>query len=148
MNGAMPILLSKRLSAGLIDLLIYGVLKGVLVTLFSAVGLAFAGSVLAVLYMLLRDSLPFLHYQSIGKKLLRLRVYHNGMPRLSYEEGVKRNFIFIPDFLNALGWAFFYIGSGIMLILLTMEAYVAYTRPDHRRLGDQWADTDVRESMS
>jgi uncharacterized RDD family membrane protein YckC len=58
-----------RIIAGLIDALIFSLLAGT--ALFFIPGLGYA---LGVVYMLLRDSLPFMQGQSVGKKIMGVRV--------------------------------------------------------------------------
>ena len=109
-----------------------------------ATGLAIAASILlpAMLstrtgwllwagYMIARDSLPFLHGQSVGKKAMKLKALTlDGQPLTN-------------------NWQTALIRNGVLLIPLfgLVELFVLLSRdsgPDRgRRLGDEWAKTKV-----
>ncbi len=84
--------------------------------------------VLGALYLLTKDSLGILNGQSIGKKLMKLRVLNRNRRSLSgnYRTGLMRN----------LSW-----------FAAPLEFAILYVREDEcnrgRRLGDDWANTTV-----
>jgi uncharacterized RDD family membrane protein YckC len=85
------------------------------------------GWIAAPVYFLLRDALPFLDGQSIGKKIVGLRAVdeHGAALTGNYGPSVVRNVVlWIP---------FFPI----------VELIVLLTNKDLLRLGDQWAKTRV-----
>jgi uncharacterized RDD family membrane protein YckC len=78
-------------------------------------------------YVLLRDALPFLDGQSIGKKVIGIRaVTEDGQPLTgNWGPALVRNVVlFIPLFP-------------------LVELIVLLTNPKKQRLGDQWAKTRV-----
>lgn len=85
------------------------------------------GWLVGLAYVLTRDALPFLDGQSIGKKLIGLRVVdESGAARTgNYGPNVIRNAVlFIPFFP-------------------LVELVVLLTNKDTLRLGDQWGKTTV-----
>jgi uncharacterized RDD family membrane protein YckC len=110
------------------------------------------GPLLGFAYSLISDGLPFKGFegQSLGKKLLRLRVVSlRGLgtgQRLSYRDSIFRNapvgvatfFALIPIW----GWA---ILALIGFPLMVVEIYLLVRAPRGQRLGDVMADTEVVE---
>ncbi len=84
------------------------------------------GFILALGYYLTKDALPFLEGQSIGKKVMKIRVVKNGMPITNdYEAAILRTLpLIIPIFS---------IVDALMVIL----------DKDGLRFGDKWAKTRV-----
>jgi uncharacterized RDD family membrane protein YckC len=81
--------------------------------------------------MITRDSLPFLGGQSVGKKAMTIKVVTMDGQSLSgnWEKAAIRNAVLIIPFFPLVE----------LLILLTREG-----KPDRgRRLGDEWAQTQV-----
>ena len=85
------------------------------------------GWVLEVTYILLKDSLPFLDGQSVGKKVMNLRaVKDNNKPLTNnYEASLIRNVSLLIPFFNII--------DALMVIL----------DKNHKRFGDKWAKTKV-----
>lgn len=137
----------ERVIAFFIDLLVYGIVYSILFTGFWVIGLSWLGGVISVLYLIFRDSMGFLNYQSIGKKVMKLKVIDNkdGM-KLSPLDAFKRNFIFLPNMLYPFGGDLILIGGTITFLLLIIELYQMYASTDHQRLGDQFAETLVIEN--
>jgi uncharacterized RDD family membrane protein YckC len=112
-----------RASAFLID-------AGIYVLLYygsGAVGLHLFGYLVAVLYATFRDGL--FHGQSLGKKIMGVRVVHlDGRP-ISFVDSSFRNVLFIIPLLIPLAVA--------------VEAVAAFRNPERRRLGDRIAKTCV-----
>jgi len=109
--------------AFLIDLFLYCMLH------FGgpALGFGILGSFLAVLYITFRDGL--FGGQSIGKKILGIRVVHvDGRP-ISYVDSSFRNVLFIVYLL--------------MPLAILVETVAAYRHPERRRLGDRIGKTCV-----
>jgi uncharacterized RDD family membrane protein YckC len=135
----------ERIIALIIDLVIYGALHAVLSAAFSLFGLSWLGILAALCYLLFRDSLRFLNYQSVGKRIMKLKVIkENDKTKISLLGSLKRNFIFLPNLLSVLGWSIYGIGA-VTIILAMIEIYLLYTSTDNQRLGDQFANTIVIE---
>lgn len=130
---------SERIIAAIIDLVVAALIQGV----FRVLNLHGLGSVLAAVYLIFRDSIPATGYQSLGKKLMKIKALHKDLMQLSALDGIKRNFIFLPNLLTALGMDFFYIGGGITLLLIILELYLIYADDNNQRMGDKFADTEV-----
>jgi hypothetical protein len=84
------------------------------------------GWILAILYMLLRDSLPFLQGQSIGKRYFKLRAVTSttGKPLTRrYKRSIIRGSVILIPILNLID-AYHYFKNG-------------------ERLADKWAHTVV-----
>lgn len=82
-------------------------------------------------YMIVRDSLPFLGGQSIGKKAMKIKVVTLDDKSLlgNWEAAVLRNLILVIPLMGIVE----------VFILLTRE-----DKPERgRRLGDEWAKTKV-----
>lgn len=91
------------------------------------------GALVAIAYLLTRDSLPFLGGQSVGKKAMCLKVVTAGDASLAgnWKAGAIRNAILVIPPLPLLE---------IFLLLKREES------PERgRRLGDEWAGTRVME---
>lgn len=123
--------LGERVGAFLIDLL---VCMGISIVLSSIIPFDFLDNVAtlaAIAYLLTRDSLPFLHGQSLGKKALGIRVETLDGKGLAdnWTAGVLRNVaLVVPPF-----WVV------ELIVLLSRE-----DKPQSgTRLGDEWAKTRV-----
>jgi len=106
----------ERLLAALID--------GILIALVSVTGI---GSVLGLIYHLIKDALPFLDGQSLGKKLVKIRVVHadtNQPITNDYEKAMIRSVSLIIPIFNII------------------DAFMVFSQ-DRARFGDQWARTIV-----
>jgi uncharacterized RDD family membrane protein YckC len=82
-------------------------------------------------YLVTRDSLPFLNGQSVGKKAMKLRVVTLEGKSLigNWEPALIRNAVLAIPFFAFIEW----------IVLLTRE-----DKPERgRRLGDEWAKTQV-----
>ena len=110
----------ERILAAVIDWLIIGLL--------SATGF---GAILGIAYLLTKESLPIFDGQSIGKKLIRIKVVDNEtyLPiKNMYEKSLIRNItLLIP-------------------IFQFIEAFMIFSS-DRKRFGDQWAKTIVIKDM-
>jgi uncharacterized RDD family membrane protein YckC len=109
--------------AFLIDLLLYAILH------FGgpALGFGILGGFLAVLYITFRDGL--FGGQSLGKKIMGVRVVHMDGRSISYVDSSFRNVLFIV-----------YL---VMPLAIAVEAVAAWRHPERRRLGDRIAGTCV-----
>ena len=134
----------ERIIAFLIDFVIYALLQGILLSIFYRLGLPLLGVIISMAYILFRDCLKFLHYQSIGKLIMKLQVIKaNDQTKITPLDSIKRNFIFLPNLLIVFGlWHAAWV---IVLVLILIEIYLLYTFNDNQRLGDQFADTIVIE---
>ena len=92
-----------------------------------ALGFGILGGFLGVLYITFRDGL--FGGQSVGKKILGIRVVHMDGRPISYIDSSFRNVLFIIYLL---------IPAAIVI-----EAVAAFTHPERRRLGDRIAKTCV-----
>src|SRR5512139_2377715 len=97
-----------------------------------ALGFGILGGFLAVLYITFRDGL--FGGQSLGKKIMGVRVVHlDGRP-ISYVDSSFRNVLFIVYLL--------------MPLAIAVEAVAAFRQPERRRLGDRIARTCVVQKAS
>lgn len=125
-------ILHKRLIAAVIDGLLAGAISFLLQTVLPGQALDKIGFAVAVAYILLRDSLPFLGGQSIGKKAMAIRACTTEGSPLSnrLKTGVIRNILLIIP------------------VMPLVELFILYSREDGPkrglRLGDEFAGTMVR----
>ncbi|GAA5496462.1 hypothetical protein Rhal01_02646 [Rubritalea halochordaticola] len=113
--------LGQRIGAAFLDCLIVG----------PVLIIPFLGTLIYIAYMLMRDCLPFLNGQSIGKKILKIRAVTESGQSLSgnWSEGLLRN---VPMVIPVMPL--------VELIVLIVDN----GKPGGpRRLGDQWAKTKV-----
>lgn len=107
-----------RFIAFLIDAFIVVILMRIMPTI---------GSIVGVVYLLIRDALPFLDGQSVGKKLLKIKAVdlETGEPLTNrYDKSVFRSgSLFIPIF-------------NIIDALMVLSS-------QRERFGDKWAKTKV-----
>lgn len=137
----------ERIIAFILDLFIYSILLALLFLALNQIGIGWLAGIISGLYLILRDSIPLLN-QSLGKKIMKLKVIHNNdSTRISLLDAFKRNFIFLPNMFNAFEDFHFALAT-ITLIFFVIELYLLYTSTDHQRLGDQFADTIVIENYS
>lgn len=136
----------ERIIGFLIDTFVYLILISLLFVVFRLVGIGWLAGILSGLYLIFRDSIGLLNYQSLGKKIMKLKViYNNDGTKISIHGALKRNFIFIPTLFYSFENIAF-AALSIMLIFILIEIYLLYTSTDHQRLGDQFADTIVIEN--
>jgi uncharacterized RDD family membrane protein YckC len=118
----------QRALAGLIDLIIANILNSVLNASFQidlnlTVGIGFLGSV----YLLVRDALPFLDGQSIGKKIMKIRAIE-----LKTGNSLKNN------------WAISALRSVSLIIpIFNIIDFFMVFSASHQRFGDKWGQTIV-----
>ena len=106
----------------------------------------YAGGPLSFVYLICRDILPFMKFQSIGKKIIGLRVIQEEKPHIGAIASLKRNIIFLPNALLLIpSMTFYYPVIFINMLTLVVELYLVYTAEDHKRLGDNFAETMVIE---
>ena len=111
-----------RSLALLIDLILF-------ITLFYGLGATyhFWGVFLAMIYMVFRDGL--FSGQSIGKKVMGIRVVHMDGRPISFVDSSFRNVLFLVPYLLPL--------------TLVVETAALFRSPDRQRLGDRIARTRV-----
>ena len=131
-----PAFFFKRFIARLLDRLFAGFL-GIICYLFfnlfdnsaiEGVGILI-GIFLALVYLLVKDALPFLNGQSLGKKAMSIRVIDNNTASIitnEYGKAISREIIQWIPLLNLVDAIMVFSSGG-------------------RRLGDKWADTYVVE---
>jgi len=125
--------LGQRAGACLIDFVIASVAASIVSTMISQVSsmLGFLLFFSGIAYILVRDSLPFLDGQSLGKKMLGLRAVTTDGQSLSgnWQPGMLRNVILVIP------------------VMSLVELIILFTKKDAPegllRLGDQWAGTKV-----
>ncbi len=109
---------SSRVLAQLIDLALSG-----LVALVPFIGWA-----IGLGYFLVRDSLPFLKGQSIGKKAMKIKV--------TDADGADLVGNYVPSLIRNL--------TLMIPLMPIVELYILYKNPANMaRIGDQWALTRV-----
>ncbi len=122
-----------RFLAALID----GLLSSAVSALIPVIG-----ALISTAYLLIKDGL--FEGQSLGKKLMKLRVVTMDGNKADFATSAKRNLIFaIPAIfmiIPIIGWV---IAPILSLIVLIIEVVKVLNEPKGRRLGDTWADTQV-----
>jgi len=121
----------SRGAAFLIDFLLYA---GLLFGARHLLGEIFSGF-LAMVYIVFRDGL--FSGQSLGKKVLGIRVIHMDGRPISYVDSSFRNVMFI-----------FYPIYFLTALFIAVEAAVAFRTPLRRRLGDRIGNTCVVQKSS
>lgn len=125
--------IGQRAGAYVIDAVIATVAAGILATMVGQISsmLGFLFNFVGIAYILVRDSLPFLDGQSLGKKMLGLRAVTTDGQSLSgnWQPGLIRNAILVIP------------------VMALVELIILFTKQDAPegllRLGDQWAGTKV-----
>jgi uncharacterized RDD family membrane protein YckC len=134
--------LGKRFVAILIDFVIV-----------YLIGFIPFGGTIGILYILLRDGLPFDSSGcSLGKKIMKLRpVRLDGKP-MDLETSFKRNWTLVFGsvvqvliFIPIIGWALIPFVAVAAVILYILEVVLVFLDPQGRRLGDRMAGTKVVE---
>ena len=121
-EGTVPADWQTRSLAFLIDLILF-------IALFYGLGAAyhFWGVFLSMVYFVFRDG--FFSGQSIGKKVMGIRVVHlDGRP-ISFVDSSFRNVLFLVPYLLPL--------------TLIVESAALFRSPDRLRIGDRIAKTRV-----
>ncbi len=131
--------ISKRLIAFLIDVAVYVVI-GLLLYFWLRLGDYLTGLV-SGLYFVFRDGL--FNGQSIGKKLMRLRVV---LPETDapadFQVSAKRNVIlYIPILFRFAP----FLGGLLELLVVAFELYFIFMDDRGNRWGDRFAETQVVE---
>ncbi len=109
------------------------------------------GGIISVLYLLLKDGLPYQLFKedewknkSLGKKIMDIEVYHLDDRVVDLSVSAKRNIpLTIGSFIAIiplLGWI---VGPIVGLIFGIIELIFLLTDSQNRRLGDRWANTKV-----
>jgi len=123
---------STRLIAAVIDAVCSSVV-GVIPIIGPLIGFA---------YMLIKDGL--FEGQSLGKKVMKLQVVTSDGSQADFMVSVRRNAIFaVPILLMiipVLGWV---LAPIISLVIITIEVMKVVNEPKGRRLGDNWAASQV-----
>ena len=111
--------------------------------LSAAVGfIPIIGAIIGTIYMLLRDSM--FEGQSLGKKIMKLQVITEEGKRPDYMVSIRRNGIFaLPILIMIIPVAGWIIAPILSIVILVIEIMKVLNEPKGRRLGDQWAATQV-----
>ncbi len=129
----------NRTVAAIIDFLAVAVVSVILAATMGLIG-SFLSALGGAAYLALRDGYP---QGSLGKRFLGLKVVGPGGRPATYDDSIRRNLIFaLPD---VLGFLPVLAGLAALLVIaaVIIELVMVLTRPDGRRLGDQWAGTQV-----
>ncbi|MCU0451664.1 MAG: RDD family protein [Bernardetiaceae bacterium] len=94
--------------------------------------LALLGYLVGLAYIFVRDALPFLNGQSIGKKLMKIRVVME-----ETGEPITGNY----------GASAMRVVSLMIPIFGIVDAIMVISKPNHRRYGDEWAKTTVVQEL-
>ncbi len=142
----------KRIVAAIIDA-IPAVVVAVVLGLIPFIGGIVAGLVAAG-WWLVRDGLDleFADKRSVGKKLMKLRpVRLDGQP-MTMEVSIKRNLPLVVYCVGYLFWVVPVLGWLVSIpvfalgtVVVIVEAVLALTDPEGRRMGDKFAGTKVIE---
>lgn len=142
----------KRIVAAIIDA-IPAVIVGFVFGLIPIIG-GIIGGLLAGGWWLVRDGLDvdFADKRSLGKKLMKLRpVRLDGQP-MTMDVSIKRNLPlavycigYVLWVVPVLGWILSIPVFGIGVVISIIEAVLALTDPEGRRMGDKYAGTKVVE---
>lgn len=109
------------------------------------------GAIISVLYILLKDALPYQllkeeewKNRSVGKRVMKLEIRHLDGDLIDMPISARRNIpLTIGSFIAViplLGWI---IGPIVGLIFAIIELIFLLTDDENRRLGDRWARTVV-----
>lgn len=106
-----------------LDRFLANLLDGIVVNLlcFTIIGIP-----VALAYMLLKDSFDFLDYQSLGKKVLKIKVVNHNKEHITPGQSFKRNILL---------WIPLY---GMIELLIFL-----FSHNTGRRIGDKFAETIV-----
>lgn len=122
-----------RLVAALID----GVLQGIVIAIIPVLGWLIAAA-----YMLLKDGL--FEGQSIGKKLMKMRVIQVNGRKVDFAVSAGRNLIYaVPILIGMIPVAGPTIGGILALVVVIVEAVTLLVDKQGIRMGDKWAKTQV-----
>jgi uncharacterized RDD family membrane protein YckC len=100
------------------------------------------GGLIGAAYMLIKDGL--FESQSLGKKLMKLQVVTLDGSKADYVVSAKRNAIFaVPSLISIIPLIGWIIGGLLSLVVAIVEIVKVLNDPKGRRMGDQWANTQV-----
>lgn len=135
----------RRIVAYLIDVFVAGVAAVVISILFPPLG-----PVVSAAYLLFKDGLMFTvtkqeswKNQSIGKRLLNLEVVSRDGATIDLLLSAKRNLTLVIGALLELTIFASPLAATLGMIIGVVELYLIITERYGRRLGDQWARTQV-----
>ncbi len=106
------------------DRFVAALIDGVLISVAGAIPFGF---LIGIAYMLTKDALPFLEGQSVGKKLMKLRVVDD-------ETGAAITNDYGKAVIRALS---------LMIPLFNIVDALMVFGDDRKRFGDKWAKTKV-----
>lgn len=142
-EDARKILLGKRFAAALID----GFICLVIVAAFGIIHQRI-GALAGALYILVKDglSLPFMKGRSFGKHVLKIQPVPLSGGDMDLPTSATRNFtLALPSIAFVISGGFIYfILSIIGFAAVVGELFLAFTRFNGQRFGDQLANTEVR----
>jgi uncharacterized RDD family membrane protein YckC len=136
----------RRILAKLIDFVLVGVVYWLIVMVLGAGAGPLVGAIVAAAYFFVCDGLDvdFMRRQSIGKKLIGLRVQRLGGLSMNVEASARRNWVFaLVWFVEPAGPLLTLLLLLLLVIIFIYETYEVIIRSDGRRWGDQLAGTRV-----
>ena len=110
------------ISASKLDRFLAYIIDGVIINLLS---ITFIGIPVAIAYWFLRDSLELINYQSLGKKLMKIRAVNSNYENISPAQGFKRNISLCIPIWNLI------------------EQIIYLAGDSNQRTGDKWGETYV-----
>ena len=120
--------------------LIFAVIDGILPMVVGWIPII--GTLVVAAYMLLKDGL--FEGQSVGKKLMNLRVVTLDGKKADFDVSAKRNAIFVVPYIITIipliGWI---IGGILSLVAAIVEIIAVVNDDKGRRMGDKWANSQV-----
>ena len=131
MNTPLPSMVTLEGPASAGDRFLARLIDGFAVSLISII-IPFIGGIAGLVYLFTMDALPFLNGQSIGKKVMKIRVVDAATERPiteDYSKSALRYVSLIIPFFNII------------------DAFMVLS-DDGRRFGDKWADTKVMKEMN
>lgn len=135
----------RRIVAYLIDIFVAGILALIVSVIFPPLG-----PLVSAAYLLLKDGLMFAitrqeiwRNKSVGKRLLNLEIVSPHDATIDLVLSAKRNLTLVIGALLELTIFASVFAATLGLIIGVVELYLLLTEPYGRRLGDQWANTQV-----
>lgn len=135
----------RRIVAHLIDILVASTLALIISIIFPPLW-----PLVSAAYLLFKDALPFTitkqeiwKNKSVGKRLLNLEVVSENGATIDLLLSAKRNLTLVVGALLELTIFPSALAGTAGLIVALVELYLLFTDPRGRRLGDQWAHTQV-----
>ena len=131
LDNALPTTESHQGLASVADRFLARLIDTSAITLISLI-IPFIGAIVGLVYLLIMDALPFLNGQSLGKRLMKIRVVDAESEKPITEDYSKAALRSIPFIIPI-----FFIVDGLMVL-----------SDDRKRFGDKWAKTKVIKEVN